>query len=150
MDEKVLFGQRLLELRKNANKNQTDVAKALGISQPAYQNYENGRREAGYSTIVKLADFYGVTTDYLLGREPPQNPLLAMGIDLTRVDDDAFIKAYRNLPELGKIILVDAMRTLAEAAKGKSGDVSVPDYGPMRHSATLEELRAANEAKKNA
>ena len=149
MDEKLLFGQRLLELRKKSNKNQADVAKVLGISQPAYQNYENGRREAGYATISKLADFYGVSTDYLLGRETPDDPLEVMGIKVRDVDDDAFIKMYRELPDNAKCVFLDVMKKLAGAAVQESGNTA-PEYGPMKHSAVTGDIIADTEAEKDA
>lgn len=77
-EKKIEIGQRLLRLRKAIKKSQVDVADYLGLTVAAYQNYETGRREANYDTLSKLADFYGVTTDYLLGRpgaEPPADPV---------------------------------------------------------------------------
>ena len=49
--------------------NQQDVANYLGISQPAYANYERGARQADYETLKKLSDYFGVSVDYLLGKE---------------------------------------------------------------------------------
>lgn len=75
---KKLFGEKLLSLRKAKKVSQAEVAEYIGLTVAAYQNYENGRREAGYEIISKLADFYGVTTDYLLGRpdaKPPADPV---------------------------------------------------------------------------
>lgn len=75
---KKLFGEKLLTLRKAKKVSQAEVAEYIGLTVAAYQNYENGRREAGYEVISKLADFYGVTTDYLLGRpnaKPPADPV---------------------------------------------------------------------------
>lgn len=59
----------LKNLRKEKKLNQKDIADYLGITQQAYQKYENGTSEMSGSTIKKLAGFYGVTTDYLLGRD---------------------------------------------------------------------------------
>ena len=115
MDEKLLFGQRLLELRKKSNKNQADVAKVLGISQPAYQNYENGRREAGYATIAKLADFYGVSTDYLLGREKPKPKKMTLSdAEL----EAALLEAYRTFPEDVRRDFLDHIRNAVLAERG--------------------------------
>ena len=114
MDEKICFGQRLLELRKANQKSQAEIAQLLGITTSAYQNYENGRREAGYATIAKLADFYGVTTDYLLGREPEPDPLAMLNI---KVNNQKFIDIYQELPEFQQQVLVDAMRKLSASAE---------------------------------
>ncbi|EAG7674311.1 XRE family transcriptional regulator, partial [Listeria monocytogenes] len=61
-------GNRLKQLRKNNNKTQEDISKILGISRGAYSHIENGRNEPDMETIVKLANIFGVSTDYLLGR----------------------------------------------------------------------------------
>ncbi|EAD3249471.1 XRE family transcriptional regulator, partial [Listeria monocytogenes] len=45
-----------------------DISKILGISRGAYSHIENGRNEPDMETIVKLANIFGVSTDYLLGR----------------------------------------------------------------------------------
>ncbi|HAM1663996.1 TPA: helix-turn-helix transcriptional regulator [Listeria monocytogenes] len=63
-----MFGKRLKQLRKNNNKTQEDISKILGISRGAYSHIENGRNEPDMETIVKLANIFGVSTDYLLGR----------------------------------------------------------------------------------
>ena len=60
---------RLKALRTEKGLSQKEIAEYLGISQPAYANYERQAREADYDTLNKLADYFNVTTDYLLGRE---------------------------------------------------------------------------------
>ena len=128
----------LKALRKSKGfANAKDFCDAVGISFNTYQNYETGKRVPTTEMLVKLADFYGVTTDYLLGREPQNNPLTAMGIDLDHIDEERFMKAFRALPEVAKIIIVDAMRRLSEAAA--SGEPS------MTVSRTLGDLKDARE-----
>ena len=58
----------LLNLRKDRKVSRQAVANAVRISAKTYERYENGEREPNASTIVALADYFGVTTDYLLGR----------------------------------------------------------------------------------
>ena len=60
---------RLLELRKSKGYTQSHVAELIGMSSVGYGYYENGTRQPSPETIVKLADVYRVTTDYLLGIE---------------------------------------------------------------------------------
>ena len=60
---------RLKALRTDNGLSQKEMAEYLVISQPAYANYERQAREADYETLKKLADYFNVTTDYLLGRE---------------------------------------------------------------------------------
>ncbi len=63
-----IFSDRLLELRKRAALTQPAVADAIGITTRTYQHYEAGEREPQVSVLVKMADFYGVSLDYLTGR----------------------------------------------------------------------------------
>lgn len=64
-----IFQLNLIELRKLNGLTQRDVALKLGISQPSYIRYENGKSEPTLSNLVKLADIFDVSTDYLLGRK---------------------------------------------------------------------------------
>ena len=62
----------LKELRKSKGYNNAkDFCEASGISYNTYQNYEAGKRLPTAEFLMQIADFYGVTTDYLLGREAP-------------------------------------------------------------------------------
>ncbi len=59
---------RLLELRKELKLTQTDIANKLFITQNGYASYENGRTEPNIETLIKLADIFNVSVDYLIGR----------------------------------------------------------------------------------
>lgn len=59
---------RLKELRENRKLKQIDVANYLGISYATYSGYETNTHKPTPDTICKLADYFNVTTDYLLGR----------------------------------------------------------------------------------
>ena len=63
----VSFSERLCIAR--GEETQVEVAKAVGISQPTYNQYERGRAEPTLSTLIKLAEHFGVSIDYLLGRQ---------------------------------------------------------------------------------
>ena len=68
----------LKSARKSTGMTQKDVSTALNISPNTYKNYEQGLREPNGDTIVALANLFGVTTDYLLGRsdaKPPEEPI---------------------------------------------------------------------------
>lgn len=62
------LAERLLFLRKERNLRQSDVANGIGIALYTYQRYEYGEREPLASVVRSIADFYGVSADYLLGR----------------------------------------------------------------------------------
>lgn len=55
-------------LREDNDYRQRDIAAVLNVSQNTYSQYENGVIELTADTLIKLADFYGVSVDYLLGR----------------------------------------------------------------------------------
>lgn len=58
--------QLIRDLREDHDLTQREVAAYLGVSQQTYSNYENGVREIPTNTVVALAKFYQVSTDYLL------------------------------------------------------------------------------------
>jgi len=62
------FARRLKELRKEEKKTQTEMAEKLGVSMRQYQNYEGTKSYPDVAGLIKLADYFGVSTDYLLGR----------------------------------------------------------------------------------
>ena len=68
------FPRNITLLRKERGLSQKSVAAALGVSQALLSHYEKGIRECGLAFLVRIADFYGVTCDYLLGRAPPPGP----------------------------------------------------------------------------
>lgn len=59
---------RLKELRKERGITQLKLAMDLGLSQNTVSRYETGEREADYKTLIMLADYFGVSIDYLLER----------------------------------------------------------------------------------
>lgn len=64
----VPFAERLREARSKKGLMQKRVAEYLEMTPRAYQYYEGGRRRPDFETLVALADYLDVTTDYLLGR----------------------------------------------------------------------------------
>ena len=60
--------QRLKDLREDKDLQQGDIAKLLSTTQPQYSRYETGERELPIRHLVTLAEFYGVSADYILGR----------------------------------------------------------------------------------
>ena len=60
------FGNRLKELRQEKNLTQADVANAIGTSQRNIGRWENNENEPGASFVIKLANFFEVSSDYLL------------------------------------------------------------------------------------
>ena len=63
------FSLRLKELRKSKGLTQKDMADLMGMTDRNYQRFEYGKVNVTAKTLIFLADYFGVTTDYLLGRE---------------------------------------------------------------------------------
>ncbi len=63
-----IFAERLKELREENKLSQMQLAKATGLSQTAIGHWENEERIPNAKAVVTLADYFDVTTDYLLGR----------------------------------------------------------------------------------
>lgn len=71
MDAEIImgaFGARLKGLRKEKGTKQSDLAELLGITIRQYQRTEYGEVNVPSLSLIQLADYFGVTTDYLLGR----------------------------------------------------------------------------------
>lgn len=104
----------LLQLRKSKKLSQQAVADLLGISATAYQNYEYGKTELNYTGLRKLADFYGVSTDYLLGREKKSKKITPTDAEL----EAALLEAYRTFPEDVRRDFLDSIRNAVLAERG--------------------------------
>ncbi len=87
---------KIKKLREIRNLSQAEVAKGIGISQQRYSRYERGEREADYETLCRLANFFEISIDELLGRTT--EPQL---FDNARVERPEILELYESLtPEL--------------------------------------------------
>ena len=59
--------QRIRDLREDADMTQKQIASYLGMSQTGYSKYETGENDVPTQVLIRLAQFYHVTVDYLLG-----------------------------------------------------------------------------------
>jgi len=62
------FSARLKEMRKHVKITQKELAHTIGIDPSSIGNYEAGHRKPDYETLTKIADYFGVSIDWLLGR----------------------------------------------------------------------------------
>ena len=88
---------RLKELRHEKNLSQTDIAKALGVTRQAISLYEKGDREPKIDTWQKLADFFEVPTEYLMGITNDRVTLTVN--DLNPAEEDAYKRITAMLSE---------------------------------------------------
>ena len=66
--------ERIRNLREDRDLTQSAIAELLHCTQVCYYNYENGKRDIPIAVLETLADFYGVSVDYLLGRTNVKKP----------------------------------------------------------------------------
>lgn len=68
VSENNVFAERLREVRTAKGVSQQKAAKGVGIAESNYQNYEYGQQRPGFETLCRLADYFDVSIDYLVGR----------------------------------------------------------------------------------
>lgn len=96
-------GQRLAELRKDKKLNQEECAALLGISKNSLSKYENNINEPDDALKIKLAEFFNVSLDYLMGTVSENRPLRPTGMVVLMCD---------NLPQSAKDELTAFLRAL--------------------------------------
>lgn len=106
---------KIRELREENRLTQQDMATKFGISRQVYANWENEINQPEIRMIIELADFFGVTVDYLIGRTdelgniaamPPAAPALAE-------DERRLLECYRALEPDYKRLAIDTLETWA-------------------------------------
>lgn len=106
-------------LRESKKLTKKQVADAICVTERAYITYEYGQRDVSTDTLQKLADFYGVTTDYLLGREPaPDDPVEMLSRELNlNLYEKAIVTAYLAMDTKSRTDLVKMVQTVADAVQ---------------------------------
>lgn len=110
---------RLKEARKTRKLTQQQVADLLGVPLRTYQNYEREVNDPDTDVLCRLADYYGMTTDYLIGYSD-----IAVSYDSSRVlnrsdDEMRLVLSYRKLPRSLRQSVLDIVEALCNA----SGDL---------------------------
>lgn len=88
---------KLKELRKRQNLTQEQIAQILNTQQRTYSGYETGRSEPNIETLCKLADYYGVSLDYLCGHDYSND------LKYLNTQEKEFLKAYLQLNAQNRI-----------------------------------------------
>lgn len=90
-------------LRKNAKMTMKELGRVLGCGESTISMYENGKRQPDNETLKKIADYFGVTIDYLLGYEqqaPPPTETLTDG-------EKALLELFNQVPKEQQQLVVD-------------------------------------------
>lgn len=140
------FPQMLAKLRRQRGISQKKAAQELGISPALLSHYENGIRECGLDFLLRLAEYYSVSCDYLLGKTEVKNPVLyeaepeAMAIDrILKVARDHSAPAYEILSDITEVSAYHMARALCETAvRGEAFtfEYEQKDYGNLCCAAT--------------
>lgn len=113
---------KLLREKRGFTKKQ--LADAIGIKERAYLTYEYGQRDVSTELLQKFADFYGVTTDCLLGREPaPEREDLSTVVKNSSVEEleDILIRRYLELPNAQRQAVLDFLRRAIQEEADRQG-----------------------------
>ena len=101
MSKNSIISKKLTEIREFHHLSMKQVAEGIGMKPDSYRNYESGRLQPNLDILSKLADFYHVTTDYLLGREtgePETIDRLASEFNMTALEKK-ILDNYLSLPK---------------------------------------------------
>lgn len=114
--------ERLKELRKIKNVSQVEFAKYMNVAQNTVSRWENGDRLMDTETLLRAAEYFDVTADYLLGRKPKQ--ITADGrTPLQR----KLLSEFYNLNDIGKREAIKRVAELTEIAKyTRNADAAMP------------------------
>ena len=96
------FPERLKELRKSRNISQQKLGTYLNYGYTAIANYESGRNEPSFDTLMKIAVFFDVTVDFLIGLS--NEPMIMNALSVSEV---RLLEIYRRLNEETKQIIMD-------------------------------------------
>lgn len=114
---------RLKELRQINGLTQSQLADKLGCNQTAIGKYERGDLQPSIETLFKLADIFGCSVDYLLGREDNfGNISIKANINLT-AEEKRLFELFNRLSKERRLTIIDTMRFMVEpdteSTKGK-------------------------------
>lgn len=121
-----MIGDTLKRLRTKKGLTSEELCSKIGIKGGSYRNYERNDRKPDYDTLVKLADFYGVTADYLLGRPTAQPPTDALERLFTEKSfsalEEELLRKYMELPHEARQAVVRFINdATAKALQRKNG-----------------------------
>ena len=108
------FPRIITLLRKERGLSQKSAAEQLGVSQALLSHYEKGIRECGLEFVVKVADFYNVSTDYLLGRSPHRSGAMITVENLPEPDAAGKENVFKGslLPTLNKKLIANSLNVI--------------------------------------
>lgn len=95
---------RLRELRKQSGLTMKQVGAAVGVAESTMSLYESGKRQPDFNTMKRIADYFCVTVDYLMGSEIEKSD------EKRSADEQALLRGFRALPEDGKKEILEYLK----------------------------------------
>lgn len=143
------FPRIITLLRKERGLSQKQAAADLEISQALLSHYEKGIRECGLDFVVRAADYYGVSCDYLLGRAADKSGAMIAVEEIPDIDPTAKDNQLRGslLPVLNKKLIVNSVNVifdLLQRASNKGLTTEVSAYLSMAVYNVFRQLYSAN------
>ncbi len=142
------FSRTLTFLRKERGISQKEAAASLKISQALLSHYEKGIRECGLDFVVRVADFYGVSCDYLLGRTADKSGTMIAVDDIPESGlSEAGEEASNGLPVLNKKLIINSITIIFDLLQryaGRELTAEVSSYLNMAIYTVFRELYTAN------
>ena len=108
-----MIGNTLKKLRTNKGLTLQQMGEILEVSHMTYQRYEKNNCDVSTDMLAKIADFYGVTTDYLLGRETAPEQETLTSLNLTE-KEKAFIRTYAELNPEKRSCFIEVLSNLSK------------------------------------
>lgn len=112
----------LKALRKSKGfANAKDFCDVADISYNTYQNYETGKRLPTAEMLMKISKFYGVSTDYLLGREETPDPMEQLAkLSSMEITEQVILEKYLELPKASREIVIAFMKSAIAEAEARA------------------------------
>lgn len=119
-----MLGEIIKTLRKQNNLSQSDFATAMGYSRPLIANWERNERDPDTQALLKIANYFNVSLDYLLGREDYYGNPYYKNSNLSKStpnslpnDEQLLLDYYRRLAPKNKTMLFNLMKNIFEEAR---------------------------------
>lgn len=145
----------LKALRKSKGfANAKDFCDVADISYNTYQNYETGKRLPTAEMLMKIAKFYGVSTDYLLGREETPDPMEQLAkLSSMEITEQVLLEKYLELPKASREIVINFMKSAIKEAEARQNQTEQTEQAtdtPIKQKSTytcgeLEDIRKAEQ-----
>ena len=116
-----MFNDILKQLRLQKGLTTDEVANVIGVSGSAYRNYERGERAPDFEKLLKIADIYGVSVDYLLGRGSNPKPLEQLAkLSSIEVTEQVILEKYLELPKASRELVIAFMKSAIAEAEARA------------------------------